>query len=84
MVFKNIVLLTLVLLLTSSCALWPYEKDFDCPIKKGLKCKSLYEIGQLADQGFFGPNAKKQEAKICHCKTRKVRTYQKIERCCVG
>lgn len=68
MVFKNIALLILIAFLTSSCALWPYKKDFDCPVTEGLKCKSLYEISEMADRGLFGPHA--QENKVnssCDC-----------------
>ena len=57
MVFKHIILLVTLSLITSSCALWPYKKDFDCPITEGLKCKSLYEISMMADEGLFGPHA---------------------------
>ena len=63
--FRGIRVLILCLLagLLQSCALWPYERDFGCPIKEGLKCKTLYEISQLADQGYFAPGADKE--KIC-------------------
>ena len=45
-----------------------YENTFiaiadDCPVKEGLKCKSLYEISVMADEGMFGPHAKKSEDK---------------------
>ena len=60
---KNIALVVVLAFLTSSCALWPYKKDFDCPVKEGLKCKSLYEISVMADEGMFGPHAKKSEDK---------------------
>lgn len=55
------ILLILSFLSLQSCSLWPYERDFDCPIGEGLKCKSLYEVSQLADQGYFGPNGKRQQ-----------------------
>ena len=72
MVFKNIISLLIVSIITSSCALWPYKKDFDCPIQEGLKCKSLYEIFQMADQGLFGPHANKLDTNkeviaVCPC-----------------
>jgi hypothetical protein len=54
-VFKNTILLILISITTTGCALWPYEKDFDCPIKEGYKCKSLYEISAMADKGMFEP-----------------------------
>ena len=74
--FKNIATLIAVSLITSSCALWPYKKDFDCPVKEGLKCKSLYEISVMADEGKFGPNAKKSgENDLQKCK--KHRTKRK-------
>ena len=56
MVFR-IIALTLLSMSLSSCALWPYKRDFDCPVTEGLKCKSLYEISQMADEEIFGPNA---------------------------
>ncbi len=59
MVFKNLILIMLISIGISGCALWPYEKSFDCPTPDGVKCKSLYEVSEMADQGFFGPNAKK-------------------------
>ncbi len=59
MLFKNTGLLILVSVITSSCALWPYKRDFDCPVKEGLKCKSLYEVSVMADKGMFGPSANK-------------------------
>ena len=55
MVFKNTILLILISITTTGCALWPYEKDFDCPIKEGYKCKPLYEISTMADKGMFEP-----------------------------
>lgn len=63
MVFKNIIFLILILISTSGCALWPYKKDFDCPVQEGIKCKSLYEISEMADRGMFGPDAKKDKIK---------------------
>ncbi|MDG1437089.1 MAG: conjugal transfer protein TraV [Rickettsiaceae bacterium] len=63
MVFKKIILLVVMSMITSSCALWPYKKDFDCPIQEGLKCKSLYEVSKMADQGMFGPDAIKPKCK---------------------
>ena len=84
--FRKILLLGLVAILASGCSIWPYEKDFDCPVKEGLKCKSLYEISEMADKGMFGPNAKNNKFKDCECshqKTRKsrVRTKQKQRHC---
>jgi hypothetical protein len=52
---KKLILIITILTSISSCALWPYKKDFDCPVKEGLKCKSLYEISEMADQGIFAP-----------------------------
>ena len=68
MVFKKILLLGLLSSVVSSCALWPYKKDFDCPVKEGLKCKSLYEISKLADRGVFGPKQVRENAKCNICK----------------
>ncbi len=90
MSFKNIALVVLLAFLTSGCALWPYKKDFDCPVKEGLKCKSLYEISEMADRGLFGPHAQKQQDQNCNCngsdnknKTRKFRTKKLAEgNCC--
>ena len=93
MFLKNIVLLIGISLVTSSCALWPYKKDFDCPVKEGLKCKSLYEISEMADAGLFGPNAKKQNEQNCNCgnnsdgsdnksKTRQFRTKKLARKSC--
>ena len=56
-------LLTLTITMTLSlvgCSLkglWPYKSDFDCPISEGQKCKTLYEVNKMADEGRFGPNA---------------------------
>ena len=66
---KNIVLLSVLSIVMSSCALWPYKKDFDCPVKEGLRCKSLYEVSTMADKGMFGPSAdKKQEESFGKCR----------------
>ena len=65
MILRNIVLLIGVSVVTSGCTLWPYKKDFDCPVKEGLNCKSLYDISQMADRGLFGPHAKKQNEQNC-------------------
>lgn len=72
MVFRNVISLILISMLTSSCALWPYKKDFDCPIPEGLKCKSLYEVSVMADSGQFGPKKNKQEEKLWPCTTCRV------------
>lgn len=57
----KLLILTITLsLVLSNCSikgLWPYRSDFDCPISEGQKCKSLYEINKMADEGKFGPNA---------------------------
>ena len=42
-------------LMLSGCALWPYKSDFDCPIPKGIHCKSLYEVNKMVDKGEFDP-----------------------------
>ena len=52
---KKPVLIVLLSLMLSSCSLWPYEKDFDCPVEEGFRCKSLHEISELADEGIFKP-----------------------------
>ena len=83
--FRNIFLMGVVAILTSSCAIWPYKKDFDCPIKEGLKCKSLYEISEMADQGMFGPNAIKNMRQDCECdkpKSRKFRIKRTVNKGC--
>ena len=63
MVFKmhnnqkiHLLLLLILSFSISSCKLMPYKNDFDCPIPKGQKCKSLYEVNKMADQGVFDPN----------------------------
>jgi len=61
------ILLLASLMMLQSCSMWPYEKDFDCPISEGLKCKSLYEVSELADQGYFGPD--KVRTGKCKCDT---------------
>ena len=74
--FKKSFGLLLIVLFMSGCSLWPYKKDFDCPVGEGVKCKSLYEISRMADKGMFGPKAHKKsldrikECKDCkkHCK----------------
>lgn len=43
----------MVSIVTSGCALWPYKKDFDCPIPEGLKCTPLHEVAAMADRGDF-------------------------------
>lgn len=57
---KTLLMLTLSTTL-GGCSLWPYKKQFDCPMTDGPKCKSLYEISEMADKGAFGPHAKKSE-----------------------
>ena len=57
MIIKNIAALLIITCLTSGCALWPNQKDFDCPVTEGLKCKSLHEVSEMADQGIFAPSA---------------------------
>lgn len=59
---KSLILTILVVSLTGCNS---YKKDFDdCPIPIGQKCKSLYEIHQMADQGEFAPNNPAQLA-VC-------------------
>ena len=57
----KLLILTIMLSIgLSGCSiknLWPYKSDFDCAIPEGQKCKSLYEINKMADEGKFGPNA---------------------------
>ena len=50
---QNIIAIILLSVLTSSCALWPYKKDFDCPLPKGEGCLSLHEVMRRADNGFY-------------------------------
>ena len=60
MVFKNTTLLILIAIATSGCAkIWPYKSDFDCPIEEGLKCRSLYEVSKMADEGRFGTQSER-------------------------
>ncbi|EER22301.1 MULTISPECIES: conjugal transfer protein TraV [spotted fever group] len=52
----NFLLLVFLSVNISGCKLMPYKSDFDCPIPEGQKCKSLYEINKMTDQGIFDPN----------------------------
>jgi hypothetical protein len=54
----KLLIIFFIVINVSGCAkLWPYKSDFDCPVPKGEKCKSLYEVNQMADRGKFAPNA---------------------------
>jgi hypothetical protein len=65
MVFKNTASLILIAIATSGCAkLWPYKSDFDCPIEEGLKCRSLYEVSKMADEGRFGTQSERFKEKL--------------------
>ena len=71
---KQIIKFSLLLILpftVSSCKLMPYKNDFDCPVPKGLQCKSLYEINKLADQGIFD-SSKHDNLIICCDKKHKI------------
>lgn len=57
----NFLLLFVVGINICGCALMPYKNDFDCPIPEGQKCKSLYEINKMTDQGMFDPNNRDNE-----------------------
>lgn len=61
MILRKIVLMLTLSTTLGGCSLWPYKKQFDCPMTDGPKCKSLYEISEMADKGMFGPHAKKSE-----------------------
>jgi hypothetical protein len=52
----NLLALLSVSLLLSGCSMWPYKRDFDCPVPEGERCKSLYEVHKMADQGKYDPN----------------------------
>lgn len=56
----KVVLLLVLSFIISGCGLMPYKNDFDCLIPQGQKCKSLYEINKMADQGRFDPNCSKE------------------------
>ncbi len=60
------ILLTSMIL--SSCKIMPYQSHFDCPIPDGLKCKSLYEVNKLADQGIFEPERNQKLNQCCVAK----------------
>lgn len=62
--YKYIAILIMSLIL-SGCKMMPYQSHFDCPIPDGLKCKSLYEVNKLADQGIFEPESDKTLNKCC-------------------
>ena len=51
----QILSLSFVLVSLSSCGLWPYKSDFDCPIPEGEQCQSLYETNLKADAGAYAP-----------------------------
>lgn len=53
MQIRNIVLVIILSILTSSCALWPYKRDFNCPIPEGEGCLSLHEVMRRADAGVY-------------------------------
>lgn len=55
----KLLLLTIAISISlSGCsAIWPYKSDFDCSIPEGQKCKSLYEINKMVDEGKFEPDA---------------------------
>ena len=77
---KTLLMLTLSTTLCG-CSLWPYKKQFDCPMTDGPKCKSLYEISEMADKGAFGPHAKKSEVEA-EAKYRRGRRVKKNRGCC--
>ena len=52
----NLLALLSVSLLLNGCSMWPYKRDFDCPVPEGEQCKSLYEVHKMADQGKYDPN----------------------------
>lgn len=62
--YKYIAILIMSFIL-SSCKMMPYQSHFDCPIPDGLKCKSLYEVNKLADQGIFEPERDKALNQCC-------------------
>ena len=65
---NNNIFLSLVLSISiSGCKLMPYKSDFDCPIPEGQKCKSLYEINKMTDQGRFAPNNSYNDVKSNRC-----------------
>ncbi len=63
----NLFLLLVLSVNVSGCKLMPYKSDFDCPIPEGQKCKSLYEINKMTDQGIFDPNNSDQDVKQNKC-----------------
>ena len=56
---KKLIVITIISSTLSSCALWPYKKDFDCPIPEGEGCLSLHEVMKRADEGLHETGAKK-------------------------
>ena len=52
-------LLLISILTLQACGFWTYKSDFDCPIPKGVQCKSLYEVNKMADTGKFSPGNEK-------------------------
>ena len=67
------ILATIILALNlGGCAkLWPYKSDFDCPVPRGERCKSLYDVNKMADQGKFSPKH-----------LNKINSENKKSRCC--
>ena len=60
----NVVLLLALGVYVIGGKIMPYRNNFDCKIPKGIKCKSLYEVNQMADQGIFTPQKAKEKNKL--------------------
>ncbi|MCC8371771.1 MAG: conjugal transfer protein TraV [Rickettsia endosymbiont of Pseudomimeciton antennatum] len=69
----NSLLLLILTINISGCNLMPYKSDFDCPIPDGQKCKSLYEINKMTDQGLFDPNTNDDD-KCCRKNNKAMRS----------
>lgn len=53
---RRILSFSFVSVCLSSCGLWPYKSDFDCPVPEGEQCLSLYETNLKADAGVYAPS----------------------------
>ena len=70
---------TILLLGLSSCAIWPYKSDFDCPHPKGEHCMSLYEVNIRADEGKYKSLATRDRQTISCCNGGKKHCHKGIK-----
>lgn len=61
---KELLIVMIVTIASSLSSCSSYKKDFDdCEIPLGEKCKSLYEIHKMADEGKFDPNNSHEQSR---------------------